>query len=358
MRRCTYPNIHFCVSKSRLVAWRKHIRTFTLKLSKSRSVVWPTHIQVFVTKTCTHNGLLCPHKKHEDCGHVYPCWRLSLCKRSTTALVWIYITLTIKTLLRNHFVSTLFWNHRKKKQKPSYHCLRIWAKHFVRQQRDDVIWYNGNFFFRVDGFSWSSRGAERCNAPSWTSGVQMRELVTCQSGLVWARRPRRLTPLLWPNRRLERAPPRCAWRKTLRGNGVPRPQRWPRGTRRCLRASDAIRLSKSGTCFMVGTNTVQREGTSPSWQSSCPRLRGRVPERDPRLSFASSMWLWAAKSWSWWSNRSRTWRGECAPARAAPSRRRQRKLMIHPVITLFPESNLCHDTPRRSRSKVISASQW
>ena len=87
--------------------------------------------------------------------------------------------------------------------------------------------------FLVDGFSWSPPGAERCSAPSWTSGVRTPELAACQSSqaqaarLAWARRPRRLTPLPWPSPRglRERVPPRCAWQRARRGSGVPRPLR-------------------------------------------------------------------------------------------------------------------------------------
>ena len=50
VRRCTYPSIHFFVSRSRSVAWRVHIQAFTLKLSRSRSVARRAHIQAFATK--------------------------------------------------------------------------------------------------------------------------------------------------------------------------------------------------------------------------------------------------------------------------------------------------------------------
>ena len=73
-------------------------------------------------------------------------------------------------------------------------------------------------FLLVDGFSWSPPGAERCSAPSWTSGVRTPELAARQPSqaqaarLAWARRPRRLTPLPLPSPRglRERAPARCA----------------------------------------------------------------------------------------------------------------------------------------------------
>ena len=171
--------------------------------------------------------------------------------------------------------------------------------------------------FLVDGFSWPTPGAERCSASSWTSGVQTPEPVACQSGLAWARRPRRLMPLPRPSPQglLERAPARCAWRRPHRGKGVPRPLRRPRGTRRCcLRASVAIQLSKPGTCLVAGGSTVQREVTSPSWRSSCPRWRGCWP--CPRegstivlLCLGSSrrpMWPRAAGSWSSLFSRSLT----------------------------------------------------
>ena len=42
--RCTYPSIHFLVSRSQSVDWRAHIQAFTFlltkTLSRSRSVVW------------------------------------------------------------------------------------------------------------------------------------------------------------------------------------------------------------------------------------------------------------------------------------------------------------------------------
>ena len=46
-----------------------------------------------------------------------------------------------------------------------------------------------------------TRAAERCSAPGSTCEVRMPERVACQSGLAWARRPRRLTPFPWPSPR-------------------------------------------------------------------------------------------------------------------------------------------------------------
>ena len=147
--RCTYPSIHFFVSRSRSVVDCVHILTFTLELWRSRSVAWQAHIQAFATKTCTRVGLLGPHRKHAGCGHVHPCWRLCLCRRSTAALVWMYITLTFRALRRNHLVSTLFWGHRKKKDL----LVTVWEpgqdtqnkdtrdNRHVRQQRD-TMWYD------------------------------------------------------------------------------------------------------------------------------------------------------------------------------------------------------------------------
>ena len=60
------------------------------------------------------------------------------------------------------------------------------------------------FLLRLSVVQRCTRGAERCSAPSSTSGVRMPELAACQSApaqaarLAWARRFRRLSPLPWP----------------------------------------------------------------------------------------------------------------------------------------------------------------
>ena len=65
-------------------------------------------------------------------------------------------------------------------------------------------------FFWVNAVQRSTRGAERCTAPSSTCEVQTPELAACQSApaqavrpawarLAWARRPRRQSPLPWPS---------------------------------------------------------------------------------------------------------------------------------------------------------------
>ena len=93
--------------------------------------------------------------------------------------------------------------------------------------------------------------------------MQTPEPVACQSGLAWARRPRRLTPLPWPSPRglRERAPARCAWRRARHGNGV---------TRR----------------FVAGGSTVRRELLLHDGHRALAGVdAGRVPEKDPRLWF-------------------------------------------------------------------------
>ena len=124
---CIYPSIHFSLDEDTLeitvgcplcaypsirknsedhgrlpaVHISKHSHSHDVEtLSRSRSVARRAHIQAFATKTCTRAG----------CGHVHPCCRLCLClhRRSTAALVGIYITLTFRALRRNHLVSTLF----------------------------------------------------------------------------------------------------------------------------------------------------------------------------------------------------------------------------------------------------------
>ena len=88
------------------------------------------------------------------------------------------------------------------------------------------------------------------------AGVQTPELVACQSGLAWARRPRRLTPFPWPS---PRVPARCAWRRARHGNGV---------TRR----------------FVAGGSTVRRELLLHGGHRALAGVdAGRVPEKDPRL---------------------------------------------------------------------------
>ena len=64
----TYPSIHLLL---------------VLELSRSRSVARCAQIQAFATKTCTRVGLLGPSGKHAGYGHVDPCCRLCLCRRST-----------------------------------------------------------------------------------------------------------------------------------------------------------------------------------------------------------------------------------------------------------------------------------
>ena len=54
------------------------------------------------------------------------------------------------------------------------------------------------FFARLIVDQSHTRAAERCSAPGSTCEVRMPERVACQSGLAWARRPRRLTPFPWP----------------------------------------------------------------------------------------------------------------------------------------------------------------
>ena len=88
--------------------------------------------------------------------------------------------------------------------------------------------------------------------------MQTPEPVACQSGLAWARRPRRLTPLPWPS---PRAPARCAWRRARHANGV---------TRR----------------FVAGGSTVRRELLLHDGHRALAGVdAGRVPEKDPRFSF-------------------------------------------------------------------------
>ena len=113
---CAYPSIHFSLDEDTLRDHGRlpqvHIQAFTfllaLELSRSRSVARCAHIQAFATKTCTRVGLLGPSGKHAGCGHVHPCCRLCLHKRSTAALVSIRTTLTFRALRRNHLVWTPF----------------------------------------------------------------------------------------------------------------------------------------------------------------------------------------------------------------------------------------------------------
>ena len=93
--------------------------------------------------------------------------------------------------------------------------------------------------------------------------MQTSEPVACKSGLAWARRPRRLTPLSWPSPQglLERAPARCAWRRARHGNGL---------TRRFAAGGSTVRrelLLHGGYCVFAGVDA------------------GCDPEKDPRLQF-------------------------------------------------------------------------
>ena len=92
----------------------------------------------------------------------------------------------------------------------------------------------------------------------------MPERAACQSGLAWARRPRRLTPLPWPS---PRAP---ALEAAEDGHVEGRPRR----------------RAASTTCFVAGGSTVRRELLLHGGHRALAGVdAGRVPEKDPRLPF-------------------------------------------------------------------------
>ena len=132
-----------------------------------------------------------------------------------------------------------------------------------------------------------TRGA---SGPSSTSGVQTPEPAACQSGLAWARRPRRLTPLPWlsPQGLRERALARCAWRRAHRGV-------------ECRGLCDGLAELGVAACAQAMPSSCPSLGRAPWREEAQYDVRelllhgghralagvdaGRVPEKDPRLFF-------------------------------------------------------------------------
>ena len=108
----------------------------------------------------------------------------------------------------------------------------------------------------------------------------MPELASCQPAQVQAAR------LAWA--RLCHGPVHGVFGSGLlldvrRGNEVPRPlRRLLRNGHRCGHAMDATQLSKPRTCFVTGRSTVLLHG---GHRALAGVDAGRVPEKDPRLSF-------------------------------------------------------------------------